>query len=97
MAEDKRNETPKRDTRHVNFEDTKGKTIESIQVHVEGGHYEIDINFTDNTALILGVEPVVVVFPYLGDWKTGESKILKEWKPITSISLRETAPPKDVM
>jgi hypothetical protein len=89
MAEDKRNENPKRDTRCVNFEESKGKTIESIEVHVEGGHYNIDINFTDNTALILGLEPFVAVFPYLGDWATGERKIIKEWKPIQSISLRE--------
>ena len=89
MAEDKRNETPKRNTIHVNFEEAQGKTIESIKAHVEGGHYEIDINFTDKTALILGLEPFVAVFPYLGDWTTGESQILKEWKPIQSISLRQ--------
>jgi hypothetical protein len=89
MAEDNRNEYPKRHTRHISFKEAKGKTIESIQVHVEGGNYNIDINFIDNTALILGVEPFVAVFPYLGDWKTKERKILKEWEPIQSISLRE--------
>jgi hypothetical protein len=89
MADEKTNETPERDTRYVNFEEAKGKTIESIEVNVEGGRYAIDINFTDNTVLILGVEPFVSVFPRLGDFKTGELQVLKEWEPIQSISLNE--------
>ena len=89
MAEEQRNEYPKQDTRRVRFEEVKGKTVERIEVNVDGGHYNIDIHFTDKTGLILDVEPFVAVFPYLGDWKTGERKMLKEWKPIKSISLRE--------
>ncbi|HEV3041330.1 MAG TPA: hypothetical protein VHA33_26435 [Candidatus Angelobacter sp.] len=89
MAEENPNETPEQDTRYVNFEETIGKTIESIEVNAEAGVYAIDINFTDNTALILGLEPFVSLFPRLGDFKTGELQVLKEWKPITSISLRE--------
>ena len=87
MAEQETNETPERDTRYVSFEETKGKTIESIEINVEGGRYAIDINFTDNTALILGVEPFVAVLPRLGDFKTGELQVLKEWEPIKSMSL----------
>lgn len=89
MAGDKRNETPERKTRYASFEEAKGKAIESIEVNVDGGHYNIDINFTDNTALILDVEPFVSVFPRLGDFTKGELQVLKEWKPISSISLRE--------
>jgi hypothetical protein len=89
MAEQETNETPEQDTRYVSFEEAKGKTIESIEVNVEGGRYAIDINFIDNTALILGVEPFVAVFPRLGDFKTGELEVLKEWKPIKSMSLNE--------
>jgi len=89
MAEQETNETPEQDTSYVNFEEAKGKTIESVEVQAQGGHFEIDINFTDNTALILDVEPFVSVFPRLGDFKTGELEVLKEWKPITSISLRQ--------
>ena len=89
MAEGERNESPKRDTRRVNFEEAKGKTIESVEAYIEAGVYSIDINFTDKTALILGLEPFAAVFPYLADWTTGERQILREWKPIQSISLRE--------
>ena len=88
MAEQETNETPEQETR-VNFEEAKGKIIESIKLNAEAGHYSIDINFADNTALILGVEPFVSVFTRLGDFKTGELQVLKEWPPITSISLRE--------
>jgi hypothetical protein len=89
MAEEETNETLEQDTSYVNFEEAKGKTIESIKLNAEAGHYNIDINFTDNTALILDIEPFVSVFPRLGDFTTGELQVLKEWKPITSISLRE--------
>jgi hypothetical protein len=87
MAEPNGKETPEQDTRRVKFKETEGKTIESIEITVEGGRYAIDINFTDNTALILGVEPFVAVFPRLADFKTGELQVLKEWKPIKSMSL----------
>lgn len=89
MAEPNGKETSEQDTRRVRFEETNGKTIESIEISVEGGRYAIDINFTDDTALILGVEPFVAVFPRLGDFATGELKVLKEWKPIRSMSLDE--------
>ena len=89
MAEPNGKEIPEQHTRRVRFKETEGKTIESIEINVEGGRYAIDINFTDNTALILGVEPFVAVFPRLGDFKTGELKLLKEWPPIRSITLNE--------
>ncbi|HEY6352493.1 MAG TPA: hypothetical protein VI636_24100 [Candidatus Angelobacter sp.] len=88
MAEQETNETPEQET-SVNFEEAKGKIIESIKVNAESGHYNIDINFTDSTALILDVEPFVTVFPRLADFKTGDLEPLKEWKPITSIPLRD--------
>ena len=89
MTEDNRNETPEQDTSYLNFEETIGKTIESIKLNVEAGHYNIDINFTDNTALILDIEPFVTVFSRLGDFKKEELEVIKEYPPITSISLRE--------
>jgi hypothetical protein len=70
------------------FPEAKGKTIESIQVNVTADNFSANINLTDNTALILSMEPSITVSPYLGDWTTGECKKLKEWEPINSISLR---------
>ncbi len=57
MAEDNVNEHPERPTRTVTeFPETIGKVIQSIQVYVTADHYSADINFTDNTALILSME-----------------------------------------
>src|SRR5947209_7176718 len=70
------------------FPEAKGKIIESIQVNVTADNFSANINFTDNTALILSMEPSLTMFPYLGDWKTGDCEVLKEWEPVRSISLR---------
>lgn len=88
MAEDQSNEFPERDTRHVSFPEAKSKIVESIEVHVTADHYSVNINFTDNTAIVLSAEPSIAIFPIYADWTTGERKILKEWEPIKSISLR---------
>jgi hypothetical protein len=82
MAEDKGTRT----TTH--FPEAKGKIIESIQVYVAADNFSANINFTDNTALILALESSLTVSPYLGDWATGDCKVLKEWEPVKSISLR---------
>jgi hypothetical protein len=82
MAEDKGTRTV------TEFPEAKGKIIESIQVYVAADHFSANVNFTDHTAIVLSMEPSITVFPYLGDWKTGEREVLKEWQPIKSISLR---------
>jgi hypothetical protein len=87
MAEDKVNESPEQQT-STRFPEAEGKIIESIELTAEPGYYGIDVNFTDNTAMVFSIEPFVVAFPYLGDWTTGERKILKEWKPVRSVSLK---------
>ena len=89
MAETNGNESPERPTRTVTeFPETIGKVIQSIQVYVTADHYSADINFTDNTALILSMEASINLRPYIGDWKTGDCEVLKEWPEIKSISLR---------
>ncbi|HEV3317638.1 MAG TPA: hypothetical protein VG488_11735 [Candidatus Angelobacter sp.] len=82
MAEDKGTRTV------TEFPEAKGKTIESIQVYVAADHFSANVNFTDRTAIVLSMEPSINMFPYYGDWTTGERKILKEWQPIKSISLK---------
>ena len=90
MAEDKGKQSPEQDTNTITtrFPEAQGKIIESIQLTAESGYYGIDVNFTDNTAMVFSIDPLVMAFPYLGDWTTGERKILKEWKPVRSVSLK---------
>jgi hypothetical protein len=82
------NESPDERTRTTEFPEAKGKIIQSIQVYVTADNFSANINFTDNTALILALEPSLTVSPYLGDWATGDCNKLKEWEPVKSISLR---------
>ena len=89
MAEQESNGSPEQDTRKTIFPEAVGKTVESIKLYVTSDHYSINVNFTDNTAMVFPVEPFVAVSPYYGDWATGECKVLKEWKPIRSMSLNE--------
>ena len=58
------------------------------EVCVTADHHSVNINFNDNTAIVLSMEPSFTLFPYLGDWKTEECEVLKEWPEIKSISLR---------
>ena len=82
------NQSPEERTRTTEFPEAKGKIIQSIQVYVAADNFSANINFTDNTALVLALESSLAVFPYLGDWTTGECRVLKEWEPVKSISLR---------
>ena len=88
MTDTKGNESSGQDTNITRFPEAAGKIIESIELIAEPGYYGIDVNFTDNTAMVFSVEPFVVALPYLGDWTTGERKILKQWKPVRSVSLK---------
>jgi hypothetical protein len=82
MAEDKGTRTV------TEFPEAKGKIIESIQVYVAADHFSANVNFTDHTAIVLSMEPSINIFPYLGDWTTGERKILKQYEPVRSVSLK---------
>jgi hypothetical protein len=87
MADDKVNESPEQQT-STRFPEAEGKIVESIELTAEPGYYGIDVNFTDNTAMVFSIEPFVMAFPYLGDWTTGERKILKQYEPVRSVSLK---------
>jgi hypothetical protein len=88
MAENKSNESPERETSTTRFPEAEGKTVQSIELIAESGYYGINVNFTDKTAMVFAIEPLVVSFPYLGDWTAGERKILKQYEPVRSVSLK---------
>jgi hypothetical protein len=88
MTTENGTESPDERTRTTEFPETTGKTIKSIQVYVSADNFSANINFTDNTGLILALESSLTVSPYLGDWQTGDCKVLKEWEPVKSISLK---------
>jgi hypothetical protein len=65
--------------------EVKGKIVDNIEITVTSDHHSIAINFSDNTGMILVVEPCIAVFPYFGDWKTGDCKVIKEWEPLKTV------------
>jgi len=73
----------------MKFPEVKGKIIQAIELFVSPeGECIIDIGFEDRTSLSFDVEPCAVIVPKLVDWKTGEYKPLKQWRPVHSRSPR---------
>ena len=70
------------------FPQVNGKSVAEIELAVSSDDYAISIIFEDKTVLSFDVEPRVAVVPELSDWKTGDSNLLKSWKPIHSKSSR---------
>ncbi len=64
------------------FPQTRGKTIESIELSASTDEHAIEIRFQDKTTLTFDLESSVSVLPELADWKTGIYKPLKRWKRI---------------
>jgi hypothetical protein len=70
--------------RVLNFPQTKGKIIADVELSLSSEYRVVDIRFQDKTALTLSIEPCFQVTPVLADWKTGDYKLLKRWKPVRS-------------
>jgi hypothetical protein len=77
-----RKEVPSR--RVLSFPQIKGKIIADVELSLSSDYRAVDIRFEDKTALTLSIEPRFQVTPVLADWKTGNYRLLKQWKPILS-------------
>jgi hypothetical protein len=62
------------------FPEAKGKIISD--------YFTVEIKFQDKTSLVFDLEPCVQVFPELINWRTGNYRLLKRWKPIHSRTSR---------
>ena len=74
--------------RVLKFPQTKGKIVERVELDVSSEYYYIEIRFQDKTSFVLDLEPCVMVYPELVNWKTGNYKPLKRWRPVHSRSSR---------
>jgi hypothetical protein len=74
--------------RVLNFPQTKGKIIADIELSLSSDYRAVDIRFEDKTSLVLDLVPCFEITPVLADWKTGDYKLLKGWRPIHSRSSR---------
>jgi hypothetical protein len=70
--------------RVLSFPQIKGKIIADVELSLSPEYHAVDIRFEDKTALTLSIEPCFQITPVLADWKTGNYKPLKRWKPVLS-------------
>jgi hypothetical protein len=68
----------------LRFPQIKGKVIAEVELSLYPEYPAVDIRFQDKTAFTLGIHPCFQVTPVLADWKTGDYKQIKRWKPILS-------------
>jgi hypothetical protein len=68
----------------LTFPQTKGKIIANVELSLSPEYRAVDIRFEDKTALTLSIEPCFRIAPVLADWKTGDYKLLKRWRPVLS-------------
>lgn len=74
--------------RVIKFPKAKGKIIAEVELSVSPDYNIIEIVFQDKTALAFDLESCLRVFPEFINWKTGEYKPLKRWRPVQSRSSR---------
>ena len=83
MADHKRNRSRKQRTRQfLRFPEVRGKTVEAVEVDPD--LTAIVVLFQDKTALSFDLDPCLTVFPELSDWKTGNWRGIKRWRPLHS-------------
>jgi hypothetical protein len=74
--------------RVLTFPQAKGKIIAEVELSVSSDYNIIEIVFQDKTSLAFDLESCVRVFPELINWKSGNYKPLKRWRPLQSRSSR---------
>lgn len=66
------------------FAQFKGKVVHDVEVSATDEGCAIGIMFQDRTYLSFDVDMGVTILPELSDFKTGEYRPLKRWRPITT-------------
>jgi hypothetical protein len=70
--------------RRSQFAQFKGKIVHSVEVHNTDAGVVVGLMFDDRTYLCFDVEADMTITPDYSDWKTGNYKPLKRWRPITT-------------
>ena len=74
----------------LRFPQTKDKTIETIEFSTELGYHSISVNFTDKTSLNCAIEARFLVEADYSNWKTGNQRIIRRWRPVQNLEFRDT-------
>ena len=68
----------------AHYPQAKGKTIEDVGFSTAPGYHNISINFQDKTALNFSIETGFTVETDYSDWKSGNQRVIRAWRPIHS-------------
>jgi hypothetical protein len=74
--------------RVLKFPNAKGKIIAEVELSISPDYNIIEIVFQDKTSLAFDLESCIRVFPEFINWKSGNYKPLKRWRPVQSRSSR---------
>jgi hypothetical protein len=77
-----KNTRSRRRQKKSDFPEVTGKIVEAVEVRAADSGYAIGILFQDRTYLSFDVDPFIRITPDLSDWKTGNYRPLKRWRPI---------------
>jgi hypothetical protein len=88
MAAHKSSKRKKPYQRVLKFPQAKGKIIADAELSISPDYNIIEIVFQDKTSLTFNLESCVRVFPEIVNWKSGEYKPAKRWRPVQSESSR---------
>lgn len=71
--------------RVVHYAQAKGKTVEDVEFSTSSDYHNISINFQDKTSLNLSIETGFALETDYSNWKTGNQRVLRAWRPIRSL------------
>jgi|SRR5215469_5217757 len=74
----------------VHFPQAKGKIIEGVEFSTEIGYHCITVNFKDKTSLNFQIDSRFTVETDYSDWKTGNQRLLRRWRPVQNLEFRDT-------
>lgn len=69
----------------VHYPQAKGKTIEDVEFSTSFDYHNVSINFQDKTSLNLSIETGFTLEADYSNWKTGNQRVLRAWRPIRSL------------
>jgi hypothetical protein len=84
MADRKRTKS-KPNQRVQKFREAKGKIIAEVELSLSTDYNIIEIVFSDKTSLNFQIEPCFQVVPEMVNWKSGEYRPVKRWRPVHSV------------
>jgi len=65
--------------RLVEFPQTRGRTVERVELNLDSDFHCISIRFQDETDLTFVIDPALTFRADYSRWKAGNQKVLKRW------------------